>query len=75
MSAHYQVDRPANVERFNASHTNVHESSLDFRLTNRVLAQPPVGRFSWPRMKSHPELPDIFIRVTRPFRKLFYPSF
>lgn len=44
MSAHYQVDRPTNVERFNASHTNMHASSLNLQAESSRSRQLDAGR-------------------------------
>lgn len=65
MSAHYQVDRPTNVEQFNASYS-MHVSSLNLQAESsrdrQLDAERQTGRSIWPRMKTHPELPGIFTR-------------
>lgn len=64
MSAHYRVDRPTNVERFNASHINMHANSLNLQVESSRNRQLDAGRQAsrsiWPRMKTHQELSDIF---------------
>lgn len=66
MSAHYQVDRPTNVEQFNASYMSMHVSSLNLQTESsrdrQLDAERQTGRAIWPRMKTHSELPGIFTR-------------
>lgn len=55
MSAHYQVDRPTNVKRFNASYMNMHASSLNLQAESsrdrQLDTERQAGRSIWPRMK------------------------
>ena len=70
MSAHYQVDRPTNVEQFNASHTNMHASSSNLQAAssrNRQLdAERQTDWSIWSRMKIYPELLGLFTRDVAP---------
>lgn len=56
MNAHYQVDRPTNVEWFNASHMNVHANSLNLQVESSCNCQletrRQASRSICPRMKT-----------------------